>query len=136
MNLRWLLLMGLPLLVGCGRGSELQREAVSGTVTYQGKPIPDGAITFVPLKGTQGPGAGALIRDGKYTVVAGGGVPVGTYRVEMQALREVVRPQKRPGPQLDMAPKEPYLPEQYNTKSTMEVTIDAKGGQTQNFDLK
>ncbi len=135
MNVRWLLLMGLVVLVGCGDGSELQRETVSGTVKYQGQPVPDGSITFVPLNDTKGPGAGAIIKNGQYTVTAGGGVPVGTYRVEIQALREVARP-KRPGPQLDMVPKETYLPEKFNRQSTMEVTITAKEGHVQDFDLK
>lgn len=68
---------------GCGsRGPT--RYAVSGTVTFAGKPVPTGSVMFQPNlqvnpKGLQGM---ARIKDGRYvTGEVAGGVPKGEYRV-------------------------------------------------------
>ncbi|HEY1187285.1 MAG TPA: hypothetical protein VGE74_06485, partial [Gemmata sp.] len=51
-------------LVGCS--DEPQFVDVSGTVSYEGKPVEDGAVTFVPTDG-KGQTAGGTIKDGHYT---------------------------------------------------------------------
>ena len=51
----------LPL--GCSRTD----AALSGTVTYDGKPVENGQITFTPVDG-QGQPVGAPIRNGKYKI--------------------------------------------------------------------
>ena len=135
MEIRGILLLGLGLLLGCGHGSEIQRVIVAGKVSYQGQPIADGSILFVPARGTKGPQAGAQIADGAYRVTAGGGVPVGMHRVEIQAYRAATGT-NRPAPLQDRQGKQQYLPEQYNYKSTLEATIDSTGEQTRDFDLK
>ena len=48
----------LAALVGCG-GSGLDKAIVSGVVTFQGEPIPNGDILFYPQPGTSGPVSGA-----------------------------------------------------------------------------
>lgn len=55
-------------LVGCGGDSGPKRYDLSGTVTYDGKPVPAGTIIFEPdsSKGNPGPQGVAEIRDGKY----------------------------------------------------------------------
>jgi hypothetical protein len=50
----------LPLLAGCGEG-----VIVSGTVTYEGKPVAKGFITFYPAEGP-GPTQGTEIVGGQY----------------------------------------------------------------------
>lgn len=68
---------------GCGRnGNEFQ---VSGTVTFDGKPVRKGFITFSPNveKGNSGPGGGAQIRDGQFTTARGKGVVGGSYWVKI-----------------------------------------------------
>lgn len=52
------------LLVGCQRSTGV---TVTGTVTFNGQPVPDGSITFSPADG-KGPSAGGKIENGKYTV--------------------------------------------------------------------
>jgi hypothetical protein len=71
-----LLLLSLATLAACNQQEKLHR--VSGVVTYDGKPIPKGRISFDPReKGLPGE---ALIVDGKYdTAVEGRGVRGGTY---------------------------------------------------------
>ena len=66
-------------IAGCGRGDGLERYHVSGTVTYQGAPVPSGLVTFSPdsSQGNRGPQGVAKIRDGKFdTRSEGGKAPV------------------------------------------------------------
>jgi hypothetical protein len=136
MKNRWLLLLGLGLLLGCGRGSEIQRGIVSGKVSYQGRPVADGMIMFVPTKGTKGPSTNATITDGVYKVNVRGGVPVGIHRVEIDAFRTATGPASGVAALGNGPRKEQYLPKNYNRESTLEATIEAKEEQTQNLDLK
>src|SRR5215203_2181908 len=41
-------------LGGCGQGDGLDRKEVSGTVTFDGKPLPNGSIQFLPGAAVQG----------------------------------------------------------------------------------
>lgn len=78
-------LAALALMAGAaGCGSSTNFE-VSGTVTWNGKPVPKGFITFVPdtEKGNSGPGGGAEIIDGKYRTPRGKGVVGGAYKVQI-----------------------------------------------------
>src|SRR5689334_14633291 len=54
---------------GCdGPGDGLPRQAVSGSVTLKGQPLPQGTIQFLPATDKQ-PTAGAVeIKDGKYSL--------------------------------------------------------------------
>jgi hypothetical protein len=75
---RWFLSLALAAAVcaaGCGGGS----ASVSGEVTYDGKPLPGGNITFVSTEG-RGGGSATLDPSGKYTIVR---LPAGTYRVSV-----------------------------------------------------
>jgi hypothetical protein len=136
-RLCWICIVGLGLLPGCGHGPDIQRAIVSGKVSYRGQPIAKGAILFVPVKGTQGPQAGAEIKDGVYQVDASGGVPVGTLKVEVQAFRQMAANQNTSSPLRGHGGGfQQYLPDQYNRQSTVEVTLDGKGEQTRDFDLK
>jgi len=70
-----ILALGLLAAVGCGsKGS-----TVSGTVTFNGKPVPEGYINFYPADGKSAP-AGGAIKDGRYSV---SNVAVGKNRVEV-----------------------------------------------------
>jgi hypothetical protein len=78
----------LAISSGCGdRGFE--RVVVSGTVTHNGKPLPDGAIRFTPVSTSDVPTNGAMIVDGKYRIDSQGGVPVGTHRVRIEAFSKL-----------------------------------------------
>jgi hypothetical protein len=62
-----LALGGLLLLCGCGKQGP-QRYDVSGTVTFQGKPVPAGQVIFDPDRsgGNDGLQGYAELRDGHY----------------------------------------------------------------------
>lgn len=63
---------------GCGEDGPTRYE-VSGTVQYQGKPVPAGRIIFTPdaAQGNQGPQGVAIIKDGRYSTAAGSRGTVG-----------------------------------------------------------
>ena len=71
----WLLL--LPLALGCGQKVTI----VTGNVTYEGEPVQDGYISFLPSEDGKGEGGGGRIRGGKYRAE----VPPGSKRVQIQA---------------------------------------------------
>jgi hypothetical protein len=69
------------LVIGCGGDDLGKRYAVSGTITYKGKPLPKGTIAFVSVK-PDGRGASGVIEDGKYqmtTQSANDGAFEGSY---------------------------------------------------------
>lgn len=73
-------------LVGCGAKEQL--HDVSGTITFQGKPIPKGLIFFDPdpSKGTPGTQGFANIENGKYDTAIQGqgkGIRGGTYTIRI-----------------------------------------------------
>lgn len=71
-----LLVVGLLLLSGCGSSGR-----VTGEVTYEGKTIENGLISFLPADG-DGPSAGATIEKGRYTALK---VPPGQKIVRIEA---------------------------------------------------
>ena len=80
----------LPI-IGCS--GEPKRFRVSGTLTYQGKPVSAGQILFEPdvEKGNQGPGGVAEVRDGNYHTLDDMGV-VGGPHIARFSLGDGVNP--------------------------------------------
>lgn len=80
----WAKLAGAALLAcvaGCG-GSQPKTYPVTGTVTSQGKPLPDAIVTFVPEQGRHA--SGVTDAEGKFTLTTvqpGDGAMAGRYRV-------------------------------------------------------
>ena len=68
---------------GCGgKGDGIAREPVWGKVTFDGKPLDDGQITFSPEAGGE-PAAGAAIKDGAYSLSRSDGPAAGPQRVNI-----------------------------------------------------
>ena len=144
----WLGLVWIAIIfgtvAGCSPADGLEEVVISGRVTYQGKPVEEGRIRFVPIKGTKGPANLETISEGQYSVTARGGVPVGTHRVEIQAYQPIpgARPytEDQADGEFDIKPgdlpKRQVLPDRYNRRSTLEVTIEpGSGSVTRDFDL-
>ncbi len=126
--------VAVAIIGGCGPGG-IERAVLSGTVTYQGQPVKKGVIRFIPIKGTKGPSWGAHIIDGRYKAAGKGGVPVGTHKVEILAYRPKAAAPP-PGREPDTIPPEQYIPDKYNAKSVLEITIPPGSGKVvENFDL-
>jgi hypothetical protein len=70
------------LLAGCGKPAG--NATVKGEVTYDGKPIESGVISFYPIDPTGGSGGGG-IEDGKYDVK---GLNAGRYKMKIVLTQE------------------------------------------------
>jgi hypothetical protein len=120
-----LLVVALTALAGCG--SEERTYNVSGTVTFNGKPIPKGLIFFDPdvSKKTPGQQGFANILNGKYTTaVEGKGVRGGAYQVRVLGYD---------GKEAPEAPFGQYLFPEYSTTKELpqqdsEYNVDVPGG--------
>jgi hypothetical protein len=110
-------------------GSGCSQPTVSGTVTFDGQPVSEGHIAFVPESGT-GQGGGANIVNGAYTVKAA----AGKYRVEINASRMTPLPPGRTG--MDGATSEvrAYIPQRYNLKTELRAEVPA--AKKVDFELK
>lgn len=134
------LLCGLTTVSACSR-SGIERAVVTGTVTYDGRPVEDGMIRFFPIEGTPGPMWGAVINNGEYSCHGKGGVPVGTLAVEIEAYRpagtSTARVDDPVGDLGDAVGNRQFLPAKYNTHTTLRVEIESGTGKTElNFDLE
>jgi hypothetical protein len=121
-------------IAGCGYGAK-SRVPVQGKVVFQGAPVDDGVITFVPTTG-EGTKAGGPIKDGKYSLPAGEGPTPGTYRVEITWNKKTGKMIGTPGDaDVKMAETAQVIPTQYNSNSTLTADIKAQAN-TVDFDLK
>jgi hypothetical protein len=122
---RMLLLVLAVMPLGC-IGGEKKTAAVSGTVTWNGAPLPDGDILFRPEDSSKVPEAGVIV-DGKFQMEA----KPGTNLVEVRACR----PSKF-DPVMGATAPEPYIPLKYNAKTTLKAEVTAEGSNSFTFELK
>lgn len=122
----------IPLLAaGCGGGT----PAVSGTVTFDGKPLNGGMIKFVPTDGSTS-GGQIELREGRYTSEPSWNLKPGKYRVEVRWQNRTWKPAPSPTDSgAVVAEGKEQIPQRYNSKS--ELTADLKSGENKiDFDLK
>ena len=112
-------------LIGCGRPGPAM-YAVSGTVTWQGQPVPKGDIVFMPIDGAVAPDAAKII-DGKYRLMA----KAGKKRVEIHASRR----EGPVNPAMGESPAKPYIPTRFNAKSTLTAEVLPNDKNVFAFDL-
>lgn len=129
-------LLGIVVLVaaGCGEADPLGRQAISGTVSFDGKPVAEGTIGFAPVNGVTS--SGAPIKDGKYSIEQEKGLPAGKYKVSISAPKPgtggTVDPNALPGD--PVKPPEEMIPESWNVNTTQEIEVAA--GKTEfNFEI-
>jgi hypothetical protein len=114
---------------GCGDAAD-ESVPVSGTVTFDGAPLPSGSITLLPSDGV-GSSAGAEITDGKYETKA---LP-GPKQVTITANREKAGGNAKADPHAG-PPTEQYLPAKYNSATELKADIPADGSDKINFELQ
>lgn len=135
-------LLILSGLIGCGSKPGLERSAVSGKVTFDGKPVENGLIAFIPSGETKGPSAGAAIKNGEYTIPKEIGPTPGPHRVEITANRVEgrVEVQGVVGSQGGLSGAGTadnlvmFIPDKYNTQSTLTYKV-APGNNQSDFPL-
>ena len=135
-RLRGLFLATVGLtLAGCGATGPGMAQ-VTGKVTYGGKPVPKGLVSFVPAAPGGRNATGQIDEAGNYrlqTENPGDGALTGDYNVSIAARDDVV---------LDFIPKKPvppkYLvPAKYENPATSDLKATVKSGSnTVDFDLK
>jgi hypothetical protein len=106
---------------GCGSSGPRVYE-VTGSVTLDNTPLPDGDITFFPAEKDVAPDGGK-IKDGHFKVK----VKEGKKQVVIQARRLV--PGKT-GPMGEPA-SEDYIPARYSDKEKTELTPEVGAGKTE-----
>ncbi|MEW4562751.1 hypothetical protein AB1K70_09505 [Bremerella sp. JC770] len=119
-GLPWLtasVLMSVVLMAGCTGNSGPAKYPVSGTVTYQGKPVENGAIILFPTNSGGGMQDGIKIVDGKFE----GEATAGPKRVFIEAKREGPIVQGEFGG--EFVSEDWYIPPKYNERSTMTLEI-------------
>jgi hypothetical protein len=136
--------MLLPAIAGgCGSKNE-DRAPVQGTVTYQGQPLANALVVFMPETPDKLPATGLTNASGRYqlmTMVAGDGASIGKHRVTITARAEEKKPpdgQLLTGLQGDAASEAaPLIPERYFMPDTSGLTaVVTDQGITADFELK
>lgn len=135
-----LLLLPLLGLAGCGgEADDDKREAVSGSVSLDGRPLAEGTIQLIPTSAREGTVAGSAIKDGKFSIGRREGLAPGEYRVVINGKSggEAARiPDEPPGlVGATDASKDP-VPARYNANSSLKAEIKAKASNTLEFVLK
>lgn len=134
---RWFPLACLLLISGCGDGTG--RHGVSGRVRFQGQPLDEGSIQFIPKSPELSPSGAPIVR-GEYTLPKSHGLAAGTYEVRVSAGERGTDIRKQMDP--EQAGAEPYpiarerIPPRYNTKSELGIEVKDGGPFTFDFDLK
>jgi hypothetical protein len=120
----WLVLaLAASLSSGCGSGGPA-RASVTGKVEFDGQPVTEGTILFVPTGDTKGPAAGTIIKDGSYTLSAKEGPVIGKNKVEIKGTRKTGKKVKAVPPASgEFDETEQYIPYNFNTKTTLEKEI-------------
>ena len=113
------LLLLATALMGCGPGGSGELP-VEGNVTFQDKAVDNGEIVFTPADG-QTASIAAKITAGKYACQ----LPPGKSQVRITAYREVPGQFDNSNPGQPSPLIEMYIPDEYNAKSTLEVTVDS-----------
>jgi hypothetical protein len=106
------LLLTLPL-IGCG---ETPTYRVAGEVTWQGTPVEDGQINFLPEDGNLHP-ATAKIVNGRYEAR----VPAGRMKVEVHGQKDLGF-----NPAMHQNTKAPYIPAEYNAETTLTLEVQPR----------
>lgn len=122
-------------LAGWGCASNSDRSSVQGAVSYNGEPVDDGGIAFIPEAGaTNEVRATGIIQDGHYDLDSKSGPYPGNYRVEIFW-------NKKTGKTITGASgatkdeRKQAIPAKYNTNTELKVEVKS-GRNTLDFDLK
>ena len=128
--------------LGCGGTDNLPREAVSGTVEFEGKPLAKGQIQFMPSATSATPiTGGAAISGGKFSIPKAEGLVPGEYTVSIssegdppskKSAAEKAAPGEMPG--LGPLHAAELIPAKYNATSTLKSEV--KQGGPNNFEYK
>lgn len=113
-------------VAGCSDGKP-PNYPLSGAITFEGKPVPEGTIMFIPSDKRSGT-AKAEIVDGKYTLE----LPAGEKLVKVEASRFIGPEDKS----LGVRPRDQYLPDRYNVESKLTTEVKPQNDNVYNLKLQ
>ena len=120
---------------GCGSG----HVPLTGDVSYDGTPIDDGTITFVPTSGGGGSDAGKVschIENGKYKFEKDRGPLPGKYKVEVTWMQKAGQKKGPLDPDIVIpGDRTQVLPAKFNTQTTLTADVTS-GSPKLDFALK
>jgi hypothetical protein len=117
--------------VGCSSGPETGE--VRGKVTFKGKPVTEGTVTFLNPRG-EGDAEAEIGPDGTYEVP--GKVVVGEYLVVVTPPMHIVDTDPGKSPPAPVEKPAPNIPRKYRQQGTTTLKATVKPGQNEcNFDM-
>lgn len=135
----------LAFVLGCGGGDGAKPMKnlvpVKGTVTYDGKPLDHGMVSFAPAEGSAGQPATGKIENGSFTMittVSAPGVVAGKYRVRIESTDAAGTPAPPPlNPGDKYTPPKSLISEKYTDFKSSGLKVDVKPGmEPLKWDLK
>jgi hypothetical protein len=118
------------LYLGCD--SDPATGDVKGKVTYKGKPVTEGTVTFLnPNEG--GAAEAAIGTDGSYSASR---VVIGEYVVEIKPLMEIKDTDPGKSPPAPVEKNAPDIPKKYRQQGTTPLKAKVERGQNEiNFEM-
>jgi len=110
------------LVVGCAKPDPFARQPVKGVITWQGKPIQFGTVTFEPASG-QKTGATASIADGAFSIPRDAGPSPGNYAIWVHAFDRGAEPPPGTAPGSEGPPPQEILPEKYRKNAAGQFEV-------------
>jgi len=132
-----LALAAVMLGSGCFGQQGLETAPVTGTVTYNGKPLPYGTVSFRPPAGS--PATGNIQPDGSFSLSTygnGDGAIVGTHQVSVTATEAHAGTRQQADPNTEMTVPKSMIPKKYTSFSTSELTAEVVSDGKNRFTLE
>lgn len=131
----------LAVLPACSKA--IKTEGVTGVVTYNGEPLADATVKFIPTDGTGSQSYGKTNEKGEYKLqtllgAADAGTTPGEYKVTVDCIETVETGNmiEENGETKPETVAESLIPAKYNNAETSGLTATvAPGDNTINFDL-
>jgi hypothetical protein len=116
--------------LGCGKSTP--QGEISGKITFNGKPVAEGTVSF--MNDSAGTGTEGPLKDGNYKLNAP--LAPGEYKVMVTPL--VVQQQDGgKGPEVAIEKPAPDIPKKYRVIGTTDLKATVKDGKQEiNFELK
>jgi hypothetical protein len=130
-----ILVLASVLVSGCG-GGPAARAPVTGSVQFDGKPIPAGGIRFIALD-KEGMSTNGPINDGKYEMAKDDGPTPGKYKVQVSWPKKTgrkINTTENQDPEYTQEETIEQIPIKYTKNTTLEVEIKS-GANTHDFNL-
>lgn len=131
----------LAVLPACSKA--IKTEGVTGVVTYNGEPLADATVKFIPTDATGSQSYGKTNEKGEYKLqtllgAADAGTTPGEYKVTVDCIETVETGNmiEENGEEKEETIAKSLIPEKYNNAETSGLTATvAPGDNTINFDL-